>query len=98
MTTRLVIRLVFKCSKSLVEVFTGTLREKFIAHGAKEVRRKLGYTESWCQPPRLPAGSSGGSKPLGLPISGSGSWSRRRKHCERRQQGPGSSGPLSFTR
>src|SRR6202140_5059624 len=41
---------------------------KFNARGAKEVRRKLGYTESWCQPPRLPAGSSGGRKPLGLPF------------------------------
>src|ERR1700676_2406857 len=41
---------------------------KFNARGAKEVRRKLGYTQSWCQPPRLPAGSSGGIEPLGLPF------------------------------
>src|SRR6266849_5106213 len=48
-----------------VRPWAGTLASKFNARGAKEVRRKLGYTESWCQPPRLPAGSSGGSEPLG---------------------------------
>src|SRR5438270_5536563 len=37
------------------------------AHGAKEVRRSFGYTESWYEPPRLPAGSSGGQEPLRVP-------------------------------
>src|SRR5258708_9282000 len=69
---------------------------KFSARGAMEVRLKLGYTESWCQPPRLPAGSSGGCEPLGPPFRIRLLESEAGSTANVDRRGPGVPRPLSF--